>query len=78
MINIKVLFFGSLEDISGCKESKFTDFTNLDSLIKSLEISFPKLKGKTYQIAINKKIESKNINLNEGDEIALLPPFAGG
>ncbi|MBK7505574.1 MAG: MoaD/ThiS family protein [Bacteroidetes bacterium] len=29
-------------------------------------------------MAINQKIINTDINLNEGDEIAFLPPFSGG
>lgn len=42
-----------------------------------LEI-YPILKGKEFKIAINHQLESNATTLSEADEIALLPPFAGG
>ena len=39
---------------------------------------YPKLKTITYVIAKNQKISSQKDRLNNGDELAFLPPFAGG
>lgn len=43
-----------------------------------LENENEKLKGISYQIAIDQKIAADNLELKEENEIALLPPFAGG
>ena len=39
---------------------------------------YPMLKGKEFKIAVNHQLESDATLLSESDEIALLPPFAGG
>jgi len=36
------------------------------------------LKGISYQVAVNQKIANKEQILNDTNEIAILPPFAGG
>ncbi|MBT4478312.1 MAG: MoaD/ThiS family protein [Flavobacteriales bacterium] len=78
MNTIKVLFFGSLEDVVGVKEKDFSDIKTSDSLFNILKRSYPELNKKTYQVAINQQIINKNTTLSNGDTIALLPPFAGG
>lgn len=63
-----------------------TGFSNLaihnihdtDSLKKELSVIFPKLKNCNYVFAVNKKITTNNCQFSNADEIALLPPFAGG
>ena len=78
MNTIKVLFFGSLEDVVGVKEKDFSDINATDSLFKILNKNYPKLNEKTFQVAVNQQIINTNTTLNNGDEIALLPPFVGG
>jgi len=74
----KVLLFGILEDIVGSKEIIISESNSSDKLLKNLKEQYPKLKNKTFQIAVNQQIINTNTTLNDGDEIALLPPFAGG
>jgi molybdopterin synthase sulfur carrier subunit len=77
-MKIKVLFFGILEDVSGCREKDFSNFASSDELMKHLKTEYPNLEERTFQIARNQEIININTNLNDGDTIALLPPFAGG
>ncbi|MBC8266689.1 MAG: MoaD/ThiS family protein [Flavobacteriales bacterium] len=77
-MRIKVLFFGVLEDVTKKKEMSISDFSDTDSLLKALKNEFAELNEKTFQIAVNQTIINKNTTLNNGDTIALLPPFAGG
>ena len=51
---------------------------NLDLLTLELEGEYPKLKDLNYKFAVNQTLVATNITLKENDEIALLPPFAGG
>ncbi len=78
MNTVKVLFFGSLEDIVGVKEKDFSDIKTSESLLKILKSDYPELNNKTFQIAVNQQIINQNTTLNNGDIIAFLPPFAGG
>ncbi|HJN63139.1 MAG: MoaD/ThiS family protein [Flavobacteriales bacterium] len=74
----KVLFFGILEDIVGSKELIISESNSSDELLKNIKKQYPELENKTFQIAVNQQIINTNTTLNDGDEIALLPPFAGG
>ena len=56
MNTIKVLFFGSLEDVVGVKEKDFSDINATDSLFKILNKNYPKLNEKTFQVAVNQQI----------------------
>ena len=74
----KVLFFGILEDIVGSKELIISESNSSDELLKNIKKQYPELENKTFQIAVNQQIINTNTTLNDGDEIALLPPFADG
>jgi len=54
--------------------------STLANLISKIEEHHPSLLDvKEYiQFAINCNLVSKNFSLNEGDEIAVFPPVAGG
>lgn len=39
---------------------------------------YPGLNQMTYKIAVNHQLSTNEKNLQDGDEVALLPPFAGG
>lgn len=77
-MRIKVLFFGILEDIVGCKENEYANFNTSDELLETLKENYKELNNKTFQIAVNQEIININTKLKDGDIIALLPPFAGG
>ncbi|HNQ12763.1 MAG TPA: MoaD/ThiS family protein [Bacteroidia bacterium] len=73
-----VLFFGIVKEITGVSEMEVKDCNDLYSLKETLLIQHPALKNQTFQMAVNKKIFSDNISINDNDVIALLPPFSGG
>ena len=74
---MKVLLFGVLAEVVGKSKLEITS-GDIDSLKRDLLKEFPELNKYRFQIAVNKEKEEKNILLNEADEIALLPPYAGG
>jgi molybdopterin synthase sulfur carrier subunit len=73
-----MLFFGLLAEATGTDKSEVENITDTDTLIDYLIKKYPLLNNKTYRIAVNKKLITSKEQLNEGDTIALLPPFAGG
>ncbi len=75
---MKVLFFGRLKEIVGTSELKIDSVDDIESLRKVLIEKFPKLKDEVFAIAVNYEIINGNIQLDRNDEIALLPPIAGG
>ena len=83
---LKVLFFASCRETVGkaSVEIDLKDFNekNYDTnwLISYLLEIFPDLRPlvSTLSIAINKSYVRGNVQLSDGDEIALLPPISGG
>lgn len=78
-ISVKVRLLGYLADELGQELSITSEANNLQGLKDLLELKHPFLKNKKYSIALNQNIETDmGKSLSESDEIALLPPFAGG
>lgn len=66
-----------LAEVTGKSEIK-SNAKDVNSLKENLFNEFPKLKKYKFQIAVNKEKIENNISLGDDDEVALLPPFAGG
>jgi len=75
-INIKV--FGKLSDVIKKDQLTMQFQGNSEMLMNALKSEYPDLGNFQFSIAINRAITSEVVDLNEGDEIALLPPFSGG
>jgi molybdopterin synthase sulfur carrier subunit len=75
---IRVLFFGRLKDIVGANEIVASDIKDIEDLKRYLFEKFPKLKGEIFSLALNYEIIHTNENLKDNDEVALIPPVAGG
>jgi len=81
---VKIRFFAVLKKIVG-KDEVVLDVekgTTLEQLLKRLEGDLPPLKqilqeGKIL-ISVNQEVVEKHCLIQNGDEIAFLPPFAGG
>lgn len=77
-MNIKVLFFGILAEKAGLSEKIYSGIADTDSLQVAVAADVIGLEGYRYIIAVNRQTVNENIKLNDGDEVAFLPPFAGG
>ena len=75
MVKLKV--FGQLIDIINANEITMNS-NSLKELKNELIESYPKIKNHSYQFSVNHEIIFDDITLKESDEIAILPPFAGG
>jgi molybdopterin synthase sulfur carrier subunit len=75
---IRVLFFGRLRDVVGTNEIIASDIKDIEDLKRYLFEKFSKLKGEIFSIALNYEIIHTNENLKDNDEVALIPPVAGG
>lgn len=81
---VKIRFFAVLKKIVG-KEEVVVDVekgTTLEQLLSRLERDLPPLQqvlkeGKVL-ISVNQEVVPKECLIQNGDEIAFLPPFAGG
>lgn len=77
-MEVQVLFFGSITDITIVNEVKVASCTDTDSLMAALLQQYPALASKKYFIALNQKMIQTNSPLKSGDTVALMPPFSGG
>ena len=77
-MEIHLLAFGQIAEITGKSAWKMTGIKDTNILIKNLEEQFPALVKMKYSIAVNKKVIQENTTINENDTIALLAPFSGG
>lgn len=77
-MEINLLAFGQIADITDKSSWKIAGIKDTNELIQKLEEQFPALSTTSYSIAVNKKIVQENTTFNENDTIALLPPFSGG
>jgi molybdopterin synthase sulfur carrier subunit len=77
-MEINLLAFGQIAEITGKSTWKISGVKDINSLIKELEEEFPALVKMKYSIALNKKVIQENTIITDKDTIALLPPFSGG
>lgn len=92
MNNIKVLFFASAREATGTSSTTVSLESTKDqssgieigstarSLVAKLAETYPYLDFERDQIsvAVNKQYIEEDVILKDGDEVALLPPIAGG
>lgn len=80
-MTITLKYFGLIADITNTNEELFrlekSDYTTTD-LMQQLHEKYTGLQNVSFAIAVNKSITTTEININNNDTIALLPPFAGG
>ncbi|HEY1009004.1 MAG: MoaD/ThiS family protein [Daejeonella sp.] len=77
-MQVKVLIFGQLTDITGLSELLVTDVSTSNELIESLTGKYPELATAKYVVALDKKVISQETQLPDNSTVALLPPFSGG
>ncbi len=78
MMKIKVTAYGYLTEVFRKKVFEIENVSDLISLRKKLSEKFPDIKNIEYKIAVNQELIIENVLIDEGSEIVLLPPFAGG
>jgi len=77
-MEITVLFFGELAEVAGASKMAVQNIEDTQSLTEWMVGKYPALKNRTYRVAVNKEVISGKQSLKNGDEVALLPPYAGG
>lgn len=77
-MKVKVLFFGVLAEEAGCSEKSYEGVTDTALLTERISEDIPRLSQYSYRIAVNRSITEVVIKLTDGDEVAFMPPFAGG
>jgi molybdopterin converting factor small subunit len=77
-MEVKVLFFGILAEVAGTGFKHYRDVRTMKDLMLRIQDDFPGIVHYNYRIALNNKITDADPLLKSGDEVAFLPPFAGG
>lgn len=70
--------FGQIEEITGTDRFTLSDVQDTEALKSKLLDLYPEMNTIPYSISVNKNIINGNRKLEDGDEVALLPPFSGG
>jgi molybdopterin synthase sulfur carrier subunit len=77
-MEVKVLFFGVLADVTGINCKHYLEVKSIGDLKLRIQDDFPEVVHYNYRISLNNEIINNDPELNHGDEVALMPPFAGG
>jgi sulfur-carrier protein len=77
-MKVKVLFFGVLSEVAGTDCKHYMGVKSIDDLRLRILDEYPEIEHYNYRISLNHEILSGNRILNDRDEVALMPPFAGG
>ncbi len=81
-MKVRLLFFAVLRDIAGSDERELAldEGTTAHDVWQSLRKSYGKLADYTQppMIAINETYAAPDAVLRDGDELAFIPPVAGG
>jgi molybdopterin synthase sulfur carrier subunit len=80
-MSLKLVFIGRLEDIAGEAERQVESASSLDQLFAGLEPELASaLRGDRIRLAVNGAVFTDRgaVSLQDGDELAFLPPVSGG
>ncbi len=77
-MHINIKYFGQIAEITQ-KEAETLEFSGnlVSDLLEVLNSKYENLKNKDFKVAQNQELVSFETELS-GQDIALLPPFAGG
>ena len=78
-MSLKIKYLGMLAEATG-KNEEILEFNviSVSQLIKTLQKKYPQFITMSFKVAVNHTLVEENTELKENDEVALLPPFAGG
>jgi molybdopterin synthase sulfur carrier subunit len=74
-----VKYFGMTAEASGKTEEEFSEnYLTIQKLKEALLIRYPELDPMNFKMAVNQTMVVEDFDLTGNEEVALLPPFAGG
>lgn len=71
---IQVKFYGSLTTVMNMTATELEEVYDTDTVVAK----FPSLAAQRYIIAVDRQVITGNVQLNEGQTVAFMPPFSGG
>ena len=77
-MEVKVLFFGVLLEVTGTGVKHYRDVNSIADLKIRINDDFPEIAHYNFRISVNSEMTNNDMLLKTGDEVALMPPFAGG
>ena len=80
-MKVKVKFFALGKELVGKSEMEmdFPESSTVQTLVDRLKNDFAKLKElNSFLVAVNMEYSELNTLLNDGDEVAIIPPVSGG
>ena len=77
-MKVKVLFFGVLSEVTGTGIKFYENVKSIEHLKQRVEDEFPEIIHYKFKVSLNNDFINDDSELKNGDEIAFLPPFAGG
>ena len=81
-MSIKVLFFASLADITGFRETEVDGrrYSDVEAIFDEFTRSYPRLEQHRASVlfAVNSEFAKPSAAVHDGDEIAFFPPVSGG
>ena len=79
---MRILFFGQTKDVAGAPEMeiKIPSPVDADEIWTKISAAHPKLAAfrKNTRLARNGEYASANMQFDDADEVALIPPVSGG
>jgi MoaE-MoaD fusion protein len=81
-VRVQVLFFGVLKDVTGLtrEDLEVSPGSRLESVFDHYAALYPRMREMSGSIvvALNRQFAGRDTAVNDGDEIAFLPPVSGG
>ena len=81
-MSIRILFFASLADITGMRETTVdaASFADVTSVFDKFAREFPQLESYRSSVlfALNSEFARPGSPVQDGDELAFFPPVSGG
>ena len=81
-MSVRILFFASLADITGMRETSIDGigFPDVNSIYNKFARDFPSLETcrSSVLFALNSEFARPDSAVRDGDEVAFFPPVSGG